>query len=159
MPASGLWVRLLYQVICMRSPDKPGRSNKYWENIKPAHLAGYIDALPAKHELFYFAKLVAEGMMRDMSTESQFRYGRIREATMRYLVESQPQENVVSMDVLYTPFIYLMCKKFPTITSFTFSHIFQQFIRFAGKQEPISPTSADGVASLIQRFVGGIKKV
>lgn len=142
----------------MPRPAKPSRSNEYWENIKPARLAGYIDALPAKHELFYLAKLVAEGMMRKMDSESQLRYGRIREATMRYLVESQSEEDIVSMNVLYTPFIYLICKRFSTMQSFTFSHIFQQFIRYAGRQGPISFTSTDEVANLVQRFVDTIKK-
>jgi hypothetical protein len=140
----------------MRRLVKPGRRNEYWENIDPQRLAEHIDALPAKHELFYFAKLVSEGLMRDMDSVSQFRYARVREGTMRYLVESQDEDDIISMELLYDPFFFIVCKLFPTMKTGTFSHIFQQFLRFVSKQVPAC--DEDEVCALIKRFVDRIKK-
>lgn len=124
------------------------RDLEYWQCIAPATLAKYINEHPPVEGLYYFAKLVAEGTMREMDSEKQFRYARYTEATMSYLEKTQLESDVESMDMFYTPFIYMACKCIPELPPLTFANLFQQFIKYVSKQ----PDTL-GVADVIQNFI------
>lgn len=133
-------------------------NQSYWENINPKQLTAHIDALPAKHDLFYFAKLVAEGLRHDMDPVAQFRHARIWEGTMRYLSETQQEGDIARLELLYAPFFFISCKLFPSMKPGTFGHVFQQFVRFASASEQVPNISTGEATTLVQGFWNKIKK-
>lgn len=124
----------------------------YWERIDSQKLAKSIDALPGEHDLFLFGRLVASGLMRELSTlELEVRYARLHEGTLRYLVATQHGEDFLSLALHYTPFIYALVKQLPTLSTIAFAQVFRQYVYFASQQDPV--TTAENIACQIANFI------
>lgn len=133
-------------------PDK-----MFWELISPPGLRNYIESLPTKFNMYYFAKLVSEGVMRDnLSMEQQIKYARVTEGTLMYLFDHHNHENIALFTSYYIPFFYIAVRVFPDIKPLTFGHMFKQFVRFAGSY-PIAKDE-DDVCVVITDFLKSIKK-
>lgn len=130
--------------------------NEYWESIEPKALATVIDVLPSEEDLFYYAKLIADDLMRNLDADTEIQYARYVEGTITYLCMTQSKADVDSLADYYIPFIFVMTKLYSHIQTMTFAHLFQQFVKFASKQKP--PEGSDDVCTVIDIFMARLKK-